>query len=71
MKCLSKAHVFEWHKRFLNGRKDVENNDRPRRSSSTKENIKKMNKIIPQDCRLNCRAVAEIVNIDRESVHKI
>ncbi|XP_022175304.1 putative uncharacterized protein FLJ37770 [Myzus persicae] len=38
--CLSKARVFEWHKRFCSGRKDVEDDDRSGRptTSSTNEN---------------------------------
>ncbi|KAL4083729.1 hypothetical protein QTP88_029045 [Uroleucon formosanum] len=71
--CLSRARVFEWHKRFCSGREDVEDDDRSGRptTSSTNENVEKIDKIIRQDRRLSVRAVAEMVNIDRESVRKI
>ncbi|XP_050538772.1 protein GVQW3-like [Daktulosphaira vitifoliae] len=71
--CLSRACVFEWHKRFCNGIEDVEDDDRSGRPTtcSTNENVEKIDKIIRQDRRLSVRAVAEIVNIDRESVSKI
>ncbi|KAL4091658.1 hypothetical protein QTP88_026315 [Uroleucon formosanum] len=71
--CSSRARVFEWHKRFCSGREDVEDDDRSGRptTSSTNENVEKIDKIIRQDRRLSVRAVAEMVNIDRESVRKI
>ncbi|KAL4112100.1 hypothetical protein QTP88_015948 [Uroleucon formosanum] len=70
--CLSRARVFEWHKRFCSGREDVEDDDRSGRpTSSTNENVEKIDKIIRQDRRLSVRAVTEMVNIDRESVRKI
>ncbi|KAL4153743.1 hypothetical protein QTP88_001576 [Uroleucon formosanum] len=71
--CLSRARVFEWYKRFYSGREDVEDDDRSGRptTSSTNENVEKIDKIIRQDRRLSVRAVAEMVNIDRESVRKI
>ncbi|KAL4131731.1 hypothetical protein QTP88_009004 [Uroleucon formosanum] len=71
--CLSRARVFEWHKRFCSGREDVEDDDRSGRptTSSTNENVEKIDKIIRQDRRLSIRAVTEMVNIDRESVRKI
>jgi len=45
--CLSRACVFEWHKRFYSGREDFEDNDRSGGStkSSTNENVEKINKI--------------------------
>ncbi|XP_050527144.1 protein GVQW3-like [Daktulosphaira vitifoliae] len=71
--CLSRACVFEWHKRFCNGREDVEDDDHSGRPTtcSTNEKVKKIDKIIRQDRRLSVRAVAEMVNIDGDSVRKI
>jgi hypothetical protein len=71
--CLSRARVFEWYKRFCSGREDVEDDDRPGRptTSSTKENIEKIDQIIRQDRRLSVRAVEEMINIDRKSVRRI
>jgi len=69
----SRARVFEWHKRFRGGREDVVDDDRPERSTtySTDKNVEKIDKIIRRDRRLSVRAVAETVNIYRESVRKI
>ncbi|EGI66233.1 FLJ37770-like protein, partial [Acromyrmex echinatior] len=36
--CLSRARVFEWFKRFQDGREDVENDSRPS-TSKTDDNI--------------------------------
>lgn len=61
-KCLSKARVFEWHERFLNEKEDVQDDhylERPT-TSSTDENIEKVDKIIRQDRRLSVRAVADL-----------
>ncbi|XP_050527959.1 protein GVQW3-like [Daktulosphaira vitifoliae] len=71
--CLSRARSFKWHKRFCNGGEDVEDDDRSGcpTTCSSNENVVKIDKIIRQDRRLSVRAVVEIVNIDRESVHKI
>jgi hypothetical protein len=41
------------------------------RSFKTIENVEKIDKIIRQDSRLSVRAVAEMINIDKESVRKI
>ncbi|KAL4132596.1 hypothetical protein QTP88_009720 [Uroleucon formosanum] len=69
--CLSRARVFDWYKQFCSGREDVEDDDRSGRptTSSTNENVEKIDKIIRQYRRLSFRAVAEMVNIDRESAH--
>lgn len=58
---------------FCNEREDVKYDGHPRRSatSSTNENIKKIDKIIRYDRRLSVSATVEIVNIYRESICKI
>jgi hypothetical protein len=41
--CISRARLFEWHKRFSDGREDVEDDERPRRpcTSKTNKNVEK------------------------------
>ncbi|VVC27037.1 Hypothetical protein CINCED_3A022872 [Cinara cedri] len=70
---LSRARVFEWHKWICSRREDVVDDGRSGRptSSSKIENVEEIDKIIRQDRRLSVRGVAEMVNIDRKSVHKI
>ncbi|GFT47338.1 mariner Mos1 transposase [Trichonephila clavipes] len=71
--CLSHARVFQWFKRFKDGRQDVEDDSRPGRpsTSKTEENVEKVASLIRSDRRLSIRAIAETVNIDKECVRQI
>lgn len=71
--CLSRARVFEWFKRFQDGREDVQDDSRPGRPSTSKtdDNIEKIGNLIRSDRRLSIRAIAETVRIDKESVRQI
>ena len=71
--CTSRARVFEWHKRFSGGRESLKDDDRPGRprTAVTDDNIEKVRDVIRKDRRLGVRAVAEEVNLDRESVRRI
>jgi hypothetical protein len=71
--CMSRARVFEWHKRFSEGRESVKDDDCPGRprTAVTDDNIEKVRDVIRKDRRLGVRAVAEEVNLDRESVRRI
>lgn len=71
--CLSRTRVFEWHKRFKEGREDVEDDPRPGRPSTSKtdDNIEKIGSLIRQDRRLSIRAIAEMIGIDKESVRQV
>ena len=59
----------EWHKRFSDGRESVKDDDRPSRprTAVTDDNTEKVRDVIRKDRRLGVRAVAEEVNLDRES----
>jgi histone-lysine N-methyltransferase SETMAR len=71
--CMSRARVFEWHKRFCEGREDVEDDDRSGRpcTSKTDENVQKVEEIVRNDRRLSIRMIAEMVHIDKETVRQI
>lgn len=71
--CMSRTQVFEWHKRFVEGREVVEDDERSGRpvTSRTDENIQKINKIVRRDRRLSVRMIADMTNIDRETIRKI
>ncbi|GFT23340.1 protein GVQW3 [Trichonephila clavipes] len=73
IECLSRARVFEWFKRFKDGRQDVEDDSRPGRPSTSKtdENVEKVASLIRSDRRLSICAIAETVNIDKECVRQI
>ena len=69
--CL--VRVFEWHKRFSEGREIVKDDERPRRpcTSRTEENVEKISQIVRKDRRLSVRMIAESVNIDKDTAWKI
>ena len=70
---MSRAHVFEWHKWFSEGRESVKDDDRPGRpcTAVTDDNIEKVRDVIRKEGRLGVRAIAEEVSLDREIVRRI
>lgn len=70
---LSRARVFEWYKRFSEGRESSEDDQRPGRpvSVSTPQTVTKINEIVRGDRRMSIRMIAETVNADKETVRKI
>lgn len=56
--CLSRARVFEWFKRFQDGREDVEDDSRPGRPSTSKtdDNIETIGQTINQHYYLHVLA---------------
>ena len=57
--CLSRPRVFEWFKRFQDGREHVEDDSRPDRPSTSKtdDNIETISNLVRSDRRLSIRAV--------------
>ena len=70
---MSRAPLFEWHKRFNSGLEEVEDDPKSGRPSTTKtaDNIGKVNELVRSDRRLTVRMMAEELNINRESVRII
>jgi len=71
--AMKKTAVYEWVKRFSEGRESVTDDERlgwPA-TSRTEENIAKVRQIVRENCWLTVRSIAEQVNIDRETVTKI
>ncbi|KAG5324165.1 SETMR methyltransferase, partial [Acromyrmex heyeri] len=70
---LSRARVFEWYKRFSEGRESTEDDQRPGRpvSVSTPQTVTKINEIVREDRRMSIRMIAETVNADKETIRKI
>jgi len=71
--CLSHTQVFEWFKMFKEGREEIGNDQRYGRPSTPKTgtNIEKIGEIVRQNRCLSIRAVAELINIDKETVRQI
>ena len=70
---LSRTQVFEWFKRFKGGREKNGDDQRPGHPSTSKTdaNIEKVGEIVRRNCCLSIRAVAELINIDMETVRHI
>jgi hypothetical protein len=71
--CLSRTQVFEWFKKFKEGRKYVGDDPKSGRSSTakTQENVEKVARIVRGDRQLSIRAISELTNINKESVTQI
>ena len=71
--AMSKTRVYEWYKRFQDGREDIEDDERPGRPSisTTDENVEKMKEIVMNGRRITIREVADDVNISIGSCHEI
>jgi hypothetical protein len=70
---LSRERVFEWHRRFLGGREDVEDDEQPGRpvTMKTDENVDKVRTLVRNDRRLSIRMIAGEFNVDKETVRQI
>ena len=68
--CMSRTRVFEWHKRFHEGRTDVGDDERSRRPtiSKTTNNNRESEKNVREDRRLSIRLIAERMSIDKETM---
>ena len=68
-----RSHVFEWHRRFSEGREEVEDDENPGRPSTSKtdQNIQKTSEIYWKERRLSVRMIADLVGIDKETVWQI
>jgi len=71
--CLSRTQVFEWFKKFKEGREYVGDDPKSGRPSTakTQENVEKVARIVRGDRRLSIRAISELTNINKESVRQI
>lgn len=71
--AMSKARIYEWYKRFKEGRENVKDDERPGRpsTSTTDENVKKVQEMVMNDRRITIREVADDVGISVGSCHEI
>ena len=69
---LSRAQVFRWHKSFLEGRKQVEDEPRARSLSTPKtdDNVERVRSLLWSDRQLTLRMISEL-NSNRFTVHQI
>ena len=71
--CMSRTRVFEWHKRFHEGRTDVEDDECSRLPtiSKTTYNNRESEKIVREDRQLSIRLIAERMSIDKETMWQV
>ncbi|GBN27629.1 hypothetical protein AVEN_120493-2 [Araneus ventricosus] len=71
--AVSQKCVFEWFKRFRDGKEDVEDEPRSGRppTSTTPDNIDRVRRMIADDRRLSLRMIAEELKINLDSVSNI
>jgi len=70
---LSRAQVFRWHKSFLEGREQVEDEPRAVRPSTSKtyDNVERMRSLVRSDRRLTLRMISSELNLNRFTVHQM
>ena len=70
---MSRTRVFEWHKRFVEGRKDVKDDPKSGRpcTSTADTNIEKVRQLVRSDRRLTIRVIANKVGMNKETVRTI
>ena len=66
---LSRAHVFRWHKSFLEGREQVEDEPRAGRPSTSKtdDNVERVRSLVRSDHRLTLRMLSSELNLKSDS----
>ena len=70
---LSRSTVFLWHKRFKEGREDVEDDPRGGRPSTSrnKTNVELVKRVVRGDRRLTVRLISDELGLNRNSVWQV
>jgi len=70
---LSRAQVFRWHKSFLEGQEQVEDELRAGRPSTSKtdDSVERVRSLVRSDCRLMLRMIDSELNLNWFTVHQI
>ncbi|GBN76425.1 hypothetical protein AVEN_46078-1 [Araneus ventricosus] len=70
--AVSKKCVFEWFKRFRDGKEDVKDEPRSGRppTSTTSDNIERVRRMLADDRRLSLRMIAEELKISIDSLEE-
>jgi len=71
--ALSRARVFEWHRRFVLGRVSVEDDTRSGRPSSLRneDNVVRIRDMIMKDRTVTVRMLADALHINKSTCHQI
>ena len=70
---MSRTRIFEWHKRFREGREDVKDDRRSGRptASRTNENVERVREKVRSDRRLTVEMIADELNMNSERMWRI
>src|SRR5215469_2744024 len=70
---LSRAQVFRWHKSFLEGQEQVEDEPHAGRLSTSKmdDSVERVRSLVRSDCRLMLRMISSELNLNRFTIHQI
>ena len=68
---MSRTRIFEWHKRFVEGREDDPKSGRRPCTSTTDTNIEKVQQLVCSDHHLTIRIITNKVEMDKETVRII
>jgi hypothetical protein len=66
---MKKLSVFEWHRRFKEGREAVQ--EWQPKTQKTEANVSRVRTLVGSDQRLGLRVIAEELNMNRETVRQI
>jgi hypothetical protein len=71
--AMKKSSVLEWHRRFMEGREDVQGDPRNGQPKTyrTDANVDRVRTLVCSDGRLGVRLIAEELNMNRETVQQI
>ena len=70
---MSRTRLFEWHRRFKEGREEVENDHTSGRPSisRTNETVERVRQKVQSDCRLTVRMIADELGMNSDRVWRI
>ena len=71
--CMNRASVFEWHKRFKEGRESMRDDERCGRSKEirTPELIGQIKNFMDKDCRVSIETISAQFDVSVGTVHTI
>ena len=71
--CISQASVFEWHKRFKEGRESVRDDERCGRSKEvrTPELVDQIKNLMDKECRVSIETISAQFDVSVGTVHTI
>jgi len=70
---MSRTHLFEWYRKFKEGREEVEDNHRSGRPSTSRseENVQYVRENVQSNCCLTVRMIADDLDMNSERVWRI